>query len=400
MKSGSARYLALLLGAAYLTTGGGNLAFAQASSSVEEKQACIKNLETIYQAIQAFEKDHKALPYWLSDLVPDYLNDAAVLTCPVCRRTGRIEGPPLADPKIASSYLFEFCPVPLGRAAPDAPLQTRREWKQRQMSLLGPVVPVVRCRHHNPVLNLSREGKIYESPGMWELVFTNRVSEADLTPARLFSRKSGGEAVQDPKVLYFAQRDPATPKQLLDLGSFYNAMLSESWHGGSGNDLAALTPGRQTLGGIEFDARGIIQLGSRTPSSAKFPAQVKGIRVDQKCKRLHFLHSAGWGGVGDEGKQVGSYLVHFVDNPTRLEIPIYYGRDMRNWHVLRNEPTAPPELTVAWTGTNAVSKRTNNSIRLFLTTWTNLIPDDAIESIDFVSSQASPAPFLIAITVD
>src|SRR5579859_7792641 len=80
----------------------------------EEREACARNLKLIYDAIQAYQYDHKDLPNWLSDLVPDYLNDPNVLICPVCRRTGRTEVAPLADPKLACSYLFEFSPVPVG----------------------------------------------------------------------------------------------------------------------------------------------------------------------------------------------------------------------------------------------------------------------------------------------
>lgn len=155
--------------------------------TAEEKQACVKNLKLIYSAIQAFQADHQDLPNWLSDLVPQYLEDANVLICPVCRRTGRVETSYLSDPKLPSSYLYEFSPVPLGRAATNAPTRTRREWRRRQMGLVGSQVPLVRCRLHKPVLNLSFEGKIYESPASWELLFTNRVSAADLTPARLFA---------------------------------------------------------------------------------------------------------------------------------------------------------------------------------------------------------------------
>ena len=157
------------------------------NQAVEEKKGCSKNLRTIYNALQAFQADHRDLPNWLSDLVPQYLDDANVLICPVCRRTGQTEAPPLADPKLPSSYLFEFCPVPLGSLATNAPNRTRREWKRRQMGLVGSQVPVVRCRHHRPVLNLAFDGKIYESPPSWETLFTNRVSAADLTAVRLFA---------------------------------------------------------------------------------------------------------------------------------------------------------------------------------------------------------------------
>ena len=47
-----------------------------------EKDPCIKNLKAINEAIQACQADHKDLPNWLSDLVPQYLPDPNVLVCP------------------------------------------------------------------------------------------------------------------------------------------------------------------------------------------------------------------------------------------------------------------------------------------------------------------------------
>src|SRR5579863_3332923 len=91
---------------------------AQPALAAEEREGCTRNLKVIYDAIQAFQYDHKDLPNWLSDLVPDYLSDPNVLICPVCRRTGKTEAPPLADPKVACSYVFEFSPVPVGAASP------------------------------------------------------------------------------------------------------------------------------------------------------------------------------------------------------------------------------------------------------------------------------------------
>ena len=371
--------------------------------AAEEKAACIKNLKVIYDAIQVFQVDHQDLPNWLSDLVPQYLADANVLVCPVCRRTGQTEAPPLADPKLPSSYVFEFCPVPLRDAATNAPTRTRRDWKRRQMGLVGSVVPLVRCRHHNPVLNLSFDGRVYESPAAWENVVTNRVSAAELTPARIFGDEPAPAPKSPPKsatALRFPSRDPTTPKELLNLTPFYNAGLNESWHGGKGNDLAALPKGLQTFSGVEFDVRGIVQLGSKSPSATNFPALIKGIPVNLKCQRLYFLHAAGFGAPGDEGKQVGTYVVHFATNQMRLEIPIRYGHEVRNWHALAGELAAPSELKVAWRGENAQSKSAGRSIRLFLTTWVNVAPDLEVESIDYVSALAVPAPFLIAISVE
>lgn len=372
--------------------------------AAREKEECTRNLQRIYEAIQAYEVDHKDIPNWLSDLVPEYLPDATVLVCPVCRRTGKVEQLSLVDPRLGSCYLFEFCPVPLGNQAPNATNHTRREWKRRQMGLLGSVVPIVRCRQHNPVLNLSFDGHVYESPGMWELKFTNRIPQAELTAARLFANEPSAQKAPEkpPVVRQWPARDANASPQLLDLTPQYNAMLSQPWHGTdihNGNDLASLPTGVQNFGGASFDIRGIVQVRSKSVSSTNYPVEVKGIRVNQKCKRLHFLHAAGFGSVADEGQQIGSYVLHFANNRMRLEIPIIYGESVRNWHTLKGEPESQ-ELNVAWTGENAVSHKAGQKIRLFLTTWTNLVPDLEIESIDLVSAMTTPAPFLIAITAE
>ena len=405
-----ARWFTILALGSGATAGLASVASAQTipagvvpSRAQEEKEACTRNLKVIYEAIQAFQADHHDLPNWLSDLVPQYLADANVLICPVCRRTGQTEAPPLADPKLPSSYLFEFCPAPLGSAATNAPTRTRREWKRRQMGLVGSQVPLVRCRHHTPVLNLAFDGRIFESPSLWELLFTNRVSAAELRPARIFAGEPAPAANSRKKpavALHIPARDPGARKELLDLTRFYNAGLNEAWHGNKNNDLAELPTGLQTFGGVEFDVRGIVQLCSQSPAATQYPVLVKGIPVHQPCQRLHFLHAAGFGNPGDEEKQIGTYVVHFATNQMRLEIPIRYGHEVRNWHSQAGEPAAPEDLTIAWKGQNALSKSNGRSIRLFLTTWTNTAPDVEITSIDFVSSMAMPAPFLIAISVE
>src|SRR5262245_50093675 len=89
------RRLILIAAAVAVGLAAGIRAFARADSkqvspelATKEKEGCIKNLQTIYTAIEAYRHDHKDLPNWFSDLVPDYLPDVNVLVCPVCRRTG------------------------------------------------------------------------------------------------------------------------------------------------------------------------------------------------------------------------------------------------------------------------------------------------------------------------
>ena len=380
----------------------GSAAQPPSGLAAQEKEDCAKNLKLIYDAIQAYQKEHKDLPNWLSDLVPDYLQDANVLICPVCRRTGQTEKPPLADPHIASSYLFEFCPAQLGNSAPANPTATRREWKHRQMAVVGSIVPIVRCRLHKSPLNLAFDGRIYESPPSWEAMLTNNVDPQSLTPARMFAAGAASIESQASSKRY-PERDPKARPQLLDLTSFFNARLTDTWHGAqnaSGNDLGSLPAGIQELGGIEYDLRGIVQLGSKAPSANRYPFSITGIKVSQKAEKLHFLHSAAFGKPADEGKEIGAYILHFAGNQMRLEVPIIYGRDVRDWHYWPAESNTPQTLKIVWKGDNKSSKAANSYLRLFETTWTNIVPNMELESIDFVSKLAQPAPFLLAITLE
>jgi hypothetical protein len=374
----------------------------EAKLAADEKESCVRNLKIIYEAIQNYRVDHKNIPNWLSDLVPQYIHDANVLVCPVCRRTGEIESGTLADPKIPCSYLYEFCPLQLGTTdAPENPTKTRRQWKQRQMGLAGSVVPIVRCRHHGVVLNLAFDGRIYESPPSWEVLLTNQLDIAELIPARIFAADSDPNAAETsiPLASTYPPRHPRTKPSLIDLTAYYNAALTESWQGNSKNDLASLPTGVENFAGVDYDVRGIVQVGGKEQAAEHFPARIEGIKIQQKCARLHFLHSAGFGAVTDEGQQVGSYIVHFATNRMQLEIPIIYGHDVRNWHRLAGEqPSA--DLDLAWKGTNAVSADSHNFVRLFATTWVNVVPSVEIESIDFVSSMGKVAPFLVAITAE
>jgi hypothetical protein len=369
--------------------------------AAEEKEACTRNLKVIYDAIQAYQYDHKDLPNWLSELVPDYISDPNALICPVCRRTGRTEVAPLADPKLACSYLYEFSPAPVGTPLPGEPIHTRREWKRRQMGLVGSGVPIVRCRHHSPILNLGFNGTVYESPPQWELSFTNRVRPAELTARAIFG---GEETAEDtPSPLPSTARGPAALSSAqgrsIDLTTFYTSPLGEAWQGVPGDDLSSLPKGLQSFGGVEFDVRGIVQLNGKSPALGKYPAAVKGIPIHQRCQHLYFLHAASSGGNTEEGEQIGSYIVHLASNQMSLEIPIYYGRSVRNWHEGVNEPEADKELKVVWRGENTASKRAGKRIRLFVTAW-NLAPGVDIDNLDFVSAGRSVVPFLLAISVD
>jgi hypothetical protein len=131
-------------------------------------------------------------------------------------------------------------------------------------------------------------------------------------------------------------RAPQTEARLIDLGAYFNAPLTETWHtqgadeaAGLTNDLSALPRGRQTLAGVEFDVRGVVQL-SIPGWPGRYPERVAGIKVGQPCRRLHFLHATGW--VVPDGTVIGRYVIHYADGQ-RAEVPIRYGQDVRDWWV-------------------------------------------------------------------
>lgn len=388
---------------------GPSAASAQTNATVEDskladadKDGCIRNLKLIYEAIQVYRVDHKDIPHWLSDLVPQYINDPNVFICPACKRTGQSVSGLLADPKMPCSYLYEFCSAPLTKQeAPGGAGKTRRDLKRQQMAIVGSVVPILRCNHHGKVLNVAFDGRIYESPAMWQDLLTNQVNVSELRASSIFPGPMNGKDEKAPNTakLNYPPRSPLAKPALINLSAYYNASLTESWHDSAKNDLASLPTGLQKFAGVDYDVRGIIQLGSKSPSVRRFPTRVNGIKIRQKCARLHFLHAAAFGLAANGGEQIGSYILHFGTNQMQLEIPIIYGRDVNNWHTFPGEKLGAAPV-VAWTGTNTVSAAAHQSIRLFTTTWVNVAPGVEIESLDFVSGMGTVAPFLIAITAD
>lgn len=161
-------------------------------ASRHEGELCKRQLKTIYEAIQAYRRDHKDLPNWLSDLVPKYLPDTNALICPITRRTGRTHDfVNLNDPKLPKGYLYEFSPLPMGGIYGGGAIRMR-DFKRRQMGYLGGEVAMVRCHLHQPVLNLAFSGHIYESGMGWEDNFTNVVPTSTWRVENLFPEGSPG----------------------------------------------------------------------------------------------------------------------------------------------------------------------------------------------------------------
>lgn len=212
--------------------------------------------------------------------------------------------------------------------------------------------------------------------------------------------------VKAPDLSKIPARDPKADPRLIDLSGKYNGLLSEQWHPDANglpsgaNHLGALPHGLQKFGGVDFDVRGVIQLTGTQAEAAggAFPESQKGIKIAQKCKRLHMLQATGW--RTEDGTPIGKYVLHYTGGTTAT-LNIVYGLDARDWwDASSSEPKEAKSATIAWSGSNPATEGAGASLRLFKRTYDNPYPDRLLESLDFVSTQSESAPFLVALTVE
>jgi hypothetical protein len=166
-------------------------------AAMASRKVIHQRMMRIYEAIQAYRTDHKELPAYLSDLYPQYIGDTNVFLCPEPHSSDIIPFPSLKDPKMQVDYAYEFNANPLqGLFGYQGPM-TMADFKRLQMAAVGGNVPILRCFLNGlgqRVLNVSFDGKYYESGQYWEYGFTNRVDFERLVPGQLqrdWARKLG-----------------------------------------------------------------------------------------------------------------------------------------------------------------------------------------------------------------
>lgn len=201
------------------------------------------------------------------------------------------------------------------------------------------------------------------------------------------------------------ENDPPTPEQIPVADERFQAIDLQPSANASQTQSTGIAPGMHEFAGIEFQVgTQLLQLGSTV--FKKYPSEIRDIRVNGTVKNLHFLQATQGGAYQQpghskheqDGTLVGRYEVHY-QNGTTETIPLVYGKHLRGWwNWDHGQPTADAKM--AWTGENAQAKRYNLVIRLYLFSWVNPYPDQAIESIDFVSAGAKAAPFCVAMTVE
>jgi hypothetical protein len=195
-------------------------------------------------------------------------------------------------------------------------------------------------------------------------------------------------------------RDSNTSSNLIDLTAYYDGPLTQ-FGDGSGkvqDDLSELPAGVHRMNGIDFDVRGLIQIGALADNGLAYPSHVYGIPVGRQCHQLHFLQAAILAASAHAGDELGSYIIHYTDG-RQVAVPIITGKEMADGWSQSGESSAG--LVPAWVESNPAAHRNGRTIRLFQTTWENPFPEMPISQLDFESDRPTPGqPCLVAITLN
>jgi hypothetical protein len=201
-------------------------------------------------------------------------------------------------------------------------------------------------------------------------------------------------------------REIETDNKLIDLTNYYTAALDDDWLVSAGANLKRLPKGVQKFGNVNFDIRGIIQLGglnlyklsdySPEEQKNKYPEKVTGIIINQKAVKVNFLHASSWG--EEKNKEIGRYIINYEDG-TSLVILLKYLDSLRDWWFIPGDEM-PGNATIAWKGLNDLTEKKGFQIFLYNYIWENPFANKTIKSIDYVSTMTGASPFLVAITLE
>ena len=193
--------------------------------------------------------------------------------------------------------------------------------------------------------------------------------------------------------------DRATPDQL-DLGAVCNVALNESWQPlehvrDVDRSFAALEPGLQSLAGVQFDVRGLVQLRRLAADCGQFPERAV-IPAGRRFRRLHALHGTRWG--VREAMPIAAFVLHYAGG-ARAELPVVYGEHVRQEDAGSDPRSEAAHAVVAWTGPSAETPG-GWQPRLYRATFDNPHPEWEVRQIEYLSTLTQAAPFLVALTVE
>ena len=182
-------------------------------------------------------------------------------------------------------------------------------------------------------------------------------------------------------------QDPQAGPRLIDLTEYYNGPV-----------LGGVQVGLQTLAGVYFDVRGAVRLFGWNAELRGFhrPEQVTGLKVQQRCERMHLLHTAGWAS-GIEGESMAVLVVKYANGQVEKITIQDLVQIANDWY---SSLSAPRQAQVALVRADPLANSSQSCVRLFKYTWPNPHPDWEIAQIDLVSTKSGASYELVAMTLE
>jgi len=376
----------------------------------------------LYEGLRAWQRVHESesWPARLSELRDEGLiTDPRAWVCPLSERFGDLKGAPASPTVIGSlsnpesNYFYELSSETVeGKTIGETKDWTKAEWKMALMrTSLGKRVPVLRCMKHAPagpggdpsrerVLNVSANGRFFESGSYWEYLFSD-IRPEPYTMAYMVRRHPGrpGETHEP--------RPADLGEGCLDLDRIANANPELPWIYGVPDGLTLARFLEQTRFGanlrlVAFDARRLVQATGALVSDTLyyrhhgFPGQCYPERSEvlslggRSVRRIHLLHATGF--QGEDQQEVGWIEITFRGLPPR-SFGLIYGRDTGWW---RAKPV--PGATLAYSHTGGA-----DTLSLYRSTF-EMTSNEAragMEGIRLVANTKHTAsPFVLGLTAE
>ena len=174
---------------------------------------------------------------------------------------------------------------------------------------------------------------------------------------------------------------------MIDLTDYYTGPVMEG-----------VRVGLQTLAGVQFDVRGVVTLFGWDAElhGIHGPEQVAGLKVQQRCERMHLLHTARWADA-IEGQAMAAVLVKYANGQVEKITIQDLVQIANDWS---SNPFAPKQAQVAWVGADPLANSFQYCVRLFKYTWPNPHPDWEISQVDLVSTKSDASYVLVAMTLE
>ena len=182
-------------------------------------------------------------------------------------------------------------------------------------------------------------------------------------------------------------RDPQASPRLIDLTDYYTGPVG-----------GFVPVGLQTLAGVHFDVRGAVSLFGWDAELHGFHGleRLTGLKVQQRCKRMHLLHTARWAS-GIDGEAMAVLVVKYANGQVEKITIQDLVQIAHDWS---DSSSAPKQAQVAWVGADPLANSRQYCVRLFKYTWPNPHPDWEISQIDLVSTKSHASYVLVAMTLE